>query len=254
MIKDYMQSPDSNPFRIIVALTMGDWLQEVHYNKCKTIKDIYDTIFASMDSLLPGYEDKFLVTGWRADDPSDETRCAQLVEQTLASAIARILQEKPDEKQSPWLSKLHNHIGTAKLKRRYNKLMKQQGKVLLSNVVKWLEASLQTLDDELQKLYERKTAIEDSSLGHDLLEFCTEVEKMAASLRLSTLDRPSSSPADLDAIEDVTKRSRQTLAEELRFLQQTFGLRLTAAGGDLEEVGYLKTSFLSQNPFGNISR
>ena len=203
VIKGYAQQPDMNPFRIIVALTMGDWYKEVHFAKCKTIKEVYDEIFGSMEKLLPGYE-KFLITGWRADDPRDEAQCAKEMEDTLKSVISRICRERPEETSSKWLPQLQNHVGAKKLKRHYNDLMRQQGKVLLTNVVKWLQASVQTLDETLEKLYKRKVAVEDSSLGHDVLDFCQEVEKMATSLRLNTLDRPSSSPADLDAIEEVS--------------------------------------------------
>ncbi|CAE6914395.1 unnamed protein product [Symbiodinium sp. CCMP2592] len=229
------QHDAANPFHIIVALTQGDLYEPINFQACKTFKDVYDTIFSNMDTKLPGCNDKFLVTGWRENDPSDEPNCASKLDKTLAEVIGRISREKPDEQQSPWLRMLRERVGTEKLKQRYNDLMTAQSEVLLTNVEKWLHASLETTNDMLTKLFARQDSISDCSLGHNLLEFCLQVEKMAETCRLNRLDRPSSSP-DLGLIEKVTARSAQTLAEELRFVQQAYGVRLSAKNGDLEQV------------------
>ena len=234
VIKHWQHEAQTNPFHIIVALTQGDLCKPPHFQSCRTFKDVYDTIFSRMDAKLPGCDDKFLITGWRGQDPSDEPICAAELDKNLETVIDRISREKPDEKKSPWLRKLRDRVGTEKLKQRYNDLMRQQGEVLVTNVEKWLHASLETTKDMLRKLHARHNSISDSSLKHDLLAFC-EVEKMAGIFRLNRLDRPSSSP-DLGLIEKVTAGSAQTLAEELRFVQQAYGLRLSAKNGDLEQV------------------
>ena len=87
-------------FKIILAVVKGDRLDEGMLDKCKSIQEVYETIFERFDLYLPrSLVDKYLVTGWTSSSWDAENVIATATKMTdaLQKAKLRIISADPNE-------------------------------------------------------------------------------------------------------------------------------------------------------------
>jgi len=133
VIKDYMRNPGHSKFRVVVARTKADLWETIDYSRCKTFEDVHNKIFGSFEEKLPS-SDMFLITGWRNEYPSDALNCQVKFQKTFTEVAQRIVQDSPNERNSPWLATLNGKLGTKLLIKHYHKLVSEQGRGFLQLV------------------------------------------------------------------------------------------------------------------------
>lgn len=234
VVKAYRQDPKRSKFHIIVARTKADLYEVIDFQKCHSFADVFLKIFGQFQERLPE-ADLFLVTGWRAADPSDLQGCREKFERTLEDVKQRILRERPEEASSPWLARLEATLGTDQLVRRYHAVVSRKGQELLAAAGDCVRTGLQALQRRVHGLHERRVALEANSLAGVIPEVCVLVEKFAAMMRLNSLERPSASPFDFEGILTEASKHFQTLSEEFSLLNRRYGSFLTGACGGVQE-------------------
>jgi hypothetical protein len=85
-----------------------------------------------------------------------------------------------------------------------------------------------------------------SSPGDTVIQACIEIQQIAGKLRTNSLDLPSTSLVELDAVRDITRTTRQTFSEEFDIILQIYGN--TLASLDFSKLSHqLASSELEMN-------
>jgi hypothetical protein len=238
VVQRFKDNPRNSKWKVMLAVTKGDLLKMDRniLDQCATIESLYMRVFGIFKRRLGDHVEMFLISGWNADDPANEEKCATDLRDAIDDTLQRICNNDAKQIRSPYHDLLIKHVGTDKFIARYQEIMGEQSTRFAIPMVQCITRGRDRLHNMLRTLAGRKRDAETRSLGAPINEMMMMVEKLAGQLRLNDPERSNTASAKVTLLEQEKQRFRTTIDDEYEKLCYKYGDELGLGSDTISNV------------------